>query len=158
MTIVAMGVSIPYFVFQMVSGFTGESNAHPNELFSAKDLVGPFWYLGLIGFAVYMCKDSFQGRSIAKRVFNLQVVVASSCQPADPIRCVIRNLFLVLWPIEFFFCLVTPARRIGDYVAGTKVVIYAESPLPSRVDVSKLLAAFVTAYLFWLIPMWLFLR
>jgi len=45
-------------------------------------------------------------------------------QVATPIKYFIRDLFIILWPIEVIATLVNPARRLGDYVAGTRVVVY----------------------------------
>lgn len=95
------------------------------------DLFGDSMYLMLIGFAVYFCKDSIHGRSPAKRILKLQVVDNSSGKPASPIKCFIRNLFCILWPLEALVALANPERRIGDFVAGTKLVPFqptTESP------------------------------
>lgn len=78
--------------------------------------------LGLLAFAIYFCKDCVGGQSIAKRILKLQIVSNSTEQVASPIRCLIRNIFTILWPIEGIVALFNPSRRIGDYVAGTKLV------------------------------------
>jgi len=153
MTIIAVMLSIPYFVISTLSSLSENSHSDPSALFSKKDIIGPYWYLGLIGFAVYFCKDSIQGRSIAKRIFNLQVVVNSTNQQADPLRCLVRNLLILLWPIEIILCLVNPERRIGDYIAGTKIIVYTNSAPPISHNVPKILVALVLAYLFCLLPM-----
>ena len=78
--------------------------------------------LGLLAIAIYFCKDCVDGQSIAKRILKLQIVSNSTEQVASPIRCLVRNLFIILWPIEGIVALFNPSRRIGDYVAGTKLV------------------------------------
>jgi uncharacterized RDD family membrane protein YckC len=71
---------------------------------------------------VYFLKDSFRGRSIAKRILKLQVVRNDSNEAASPARCFVRNIFIILWPIEVIATLFNSQRRIGDRVAGTRVI------------------------------------
>ena len=48
-------------------------------------LLGGQWvYLGVIGLALYFCKDSFHGRSPAKRILKLQVVDEVTGKPPAP--------------------------------------------------------------------------
>jgi uncharacterized RDD family membrane protein YckC len=89
-----------------------------------KSFFGLSFFLGLLGFMVYFSKDSFNGRSLAKRITKLQVVENKTGQVASPLRCFIRNIFCVLWPIEVLVTLINPTRRIGDRVAGTRIVYY----------------------------------
>lgn len=91
-------------------------------------------YLLLTGLALYFCKDSFNGRSIAKRLLKQQVVENRSGAPATPLRCLLRNLFCVVWPIEVLVTLGSPQRRLGDRVAGTRVIAYrpAAEKAPAR--------------------------
>ena len=116
MTFGAMIFAIP----GMISGFSKAFNISHEQ--TDPDLFGDMSYVMLIGFAVYFCKDSINGRSPAKRILKLQVVDNSTGTVASPIKCFIRNIFCVLWPIEVIVALINPNRRIGDFVAGTKVV------------------------------------
>jgi uncharacterized RDD family membrane protein YckC len=116
MTFGAMIFAIP----GMISGFATAFNISHEQ--TNPDLFGNMSYVMLIGFAVYFCKDSINGRSPAKRILKLQVVDNSTGTAASPIKCFIRNIFCVLWPIEIIVALINPSRRIGDFVAGTKVV------------------------------------
>src|SRR6476620_6557071 len=61
---------------------------------------GSVVYIVLIGFALYFCKDCIGGQSVAKRILGLQVVNNNDGRVAKPLRCLIRNIFCVLWPIE----------------------------------------------------------
>ncbi|GEP98890.1 hypothetical protein CCY01nite_51500 [Chitinophaga cymbidii] len=79
------------------------------------------FYFSLLGFAIYFCKDSINGRSIAKRILKMQVVDNRTGRPASPLQCVVRNLFCILWPVEVLVTFGSPDRRIGDMVAGTRV-------------------------------------
>ena len=73
-------------------------------------------------FSIYYNKDAIKVKSPGKRVLNLVVVNNKTGQIASPIRCVLRNLTIILWPIEVIVCLFSPERRIGDFIAGTKII------------------------------------
>jgi uncharacterized RDD family membrane protein YckC len=77
------------------------------------------WGLALL-LAFYLNKDFFQGRSPAKRLLKLQVLNAHG-QPANELRCVIRNMTFFLWPLEVLLILVGRHVRLGDRLAGTHV-------------------------------------
>lgn len=81
------------------------------------------WRFILMIFAVslYFNKDVIQGRSIAKRALNQEVVNIKNNDVASPLKCLVRNLTIVLWPIEVIVVLISPSRRIGDLIAGTRV-------------------------------------
>jgi hypothetical protein len=76
----------------------------------------------LIGFAVYLCKDAINGRSPGKRILKLQIIDNATGKAASPVKCFVRNIFIILWPIEAIVALINPSRRIGDLVAGTKLI------------------------------------
>ena len=116
MTFAAMVFAIP----GMISGFATAFNISHEQ--TNPDLFGNMSYVMLIGFAVYFCKDSINGRSPAKRILKLQVVDNTTGHAASPIKCFVRNIFIALWPIEVIVSLINPSRRIGDLVAGTKLV------------------------------------
>lgn len=87
-----------------------------------------FLFLGLV--LLYFFKDSFGARSIAKRVTQLQVVDNKTGQPASVGKCFLRNLTIVFWPIEVLVTFFSPDRRIGDFIAGTRISNYPLAPLP----------------------------
>lgn len=72
-------------------------------------------------FSLFLNKDIFFGKSIGKSFVGLRVVSSKTGDPATPIQCMIRNLFVVIWPIEALMLFFSPKRRIGDFVAGTRV-------------------------------------
>lgn len=83
------------------------------------------YYLNIIAFSLYFNKDIFLGRSIAKRIFKFQIVDAKTNLPANPLRCFVRNITVIAWPIEFIISLINNQRRVGDFIAGTKLVPYS---------------------------------
>jgi uncharacterized RDD family membrane protein YckC len=85
-------------------------------------------WLGILIFlfiSLYINKDIIRGQSIAKQIMKFQIVSNSTGKVATIYQCFIRNLFLFfLGPIEVIMSTINPSRRIGDIVAGTKLVDY----------------------------------
>jgi hypothetical protein len=107
---------------------------------------GPLFYVALFGSALYVCKDSFNGRSIAKRILGTQVVSNKTGLPAPPLQCLLRNIFCLLWPVEFIVALVNPARRLGDRVAGTRLADYHTGTGQSKTRIWQVLLSVVISY------------
>lgn len=70
----------------------------------------------------FLSKDFFGGRSIGKRVMKLQLVMKDGHSPVSGIRMIVRNLFLVLWPVEVVMYLANSGQRLGDLLCKTTVV------------------------------------
>lgn len=71
---------------------------------------------------VFYMKDFIGGRSIGKRIIRIGVRDYSDAQKTPGImRLFLRNLFLLLWPIELILLLLT-GKRLGDRLAKTTVV------------------------------------
>jgi len=117
------------------------------------DVFGGTSYIFMIGFAIYFCKDCINGRSIAKRILKLQLVDNSTGLVASPLKCLVRNLFCVLWPLEVIAALINPNRRIGDRVAGTKLVYFDSSLEQPKVNFGKVAIALLLAYGFMILLM-----
>lgn len=103
--------------------------SNPNE---DRPMMAPgfqFVFLGLM--FLYFFKDSFGARSIAKRMTKLQIVDNSTGKAASVMQCFFRNLTIVIWPVEVIMTLFNSQRRIGDFIAGTKVVNYGTSQRPA---------------------------
>ncbi len=142
MTIICM----LFFVPSMIKAFAGAfSISHEQK--EVGGFSGPLLYIGLFGLALYFCKDCINGRSIAKRILKLQVVDNGTGEVASPLQCFIRNISCIIWPVEVIMALVNPNRRIGDHVAGTKLVAYdpllVEQP---RVVIVKVLVPLVLSF------------
>jgi uncharacterized RDD family membrane protein YckC len=105
-------------------------------------------YIGLIGVAIYFCKDCYYGQSVGKRLTKLQVINCKTDEIAKPFRCLVRDLFIVLFPIEAIFMLINPARRLGDIVAGTKMVVFRSEIKAAALNYFQLAVAFFLSYSF----------
>lgn len=115
----------------------------------------------VFAFSLYFCKDIFLGRSAGKRILGFQVLNHETGQPAGPMRCLVRNFTLLVWPIEVIVAMVLVNRRIGDYLAGTRLEVY-DPGLPARADWGAIAVcvplAMVFTYVCWFYPAELFLN
>ncbi len=74
-------------------------------------------------FFIYLNKDFFKAKSPAKRILGYQVINRKNGERANELQCFIRNLTIcVIWPLEVIIGLINPERRIGDFLANTKVI------------------------------------
>lgn len=88
--------------------------------------------LMFVPFFIYLNKDFFNARSPAKRILGYQVMDRKTNQAASELQCFIRNLTIfVAWPLEVIIGLINPQRRIGDFLANTKVVTSKKEKLGS---------------------------
>lgn len=67
-------------------------------------------------------KDFFNGQSVVKRHLGYQVIDVKASMPADHFKCMLRNIKAPIWPIEVLCTLINKQRRLGDFLAGTRVV------------------------------------
>lgn len=145
MTAISFLFSISW-VIRLINEMQAISNADtPREL--VFPTFGNSIYMLMIGMALYICKDNIGGRSIAKRILKHQVINKNTGAPASPIRCTVRNLFIILWPLEVLAVLVNPERRIGDHVAGTMVVPYDPNTVKPKINFKQALLSFSIAYI-----------
>ncbi len=107
---------------------------------------GVYGCVAAFGFALYFCKDIFNGRSIAKRILGLQVVNNSTGKVASPIRCFVRNITCVLWPLEGLIAIVNTSRRLGDKIAGTRLVKFDPSVEQPKISLISLLVPLSISY------------
>lgn len=79
---------------------------------------------------IYINKDFFNAKSPAKRILGYQVINRKTEKPASELQCFVRNLTIaVAWPLEVIIGLINPERRIGDFLANTKVVVSKKEKL-----------------------------
>jgi len=102
---------------------------------------------GLMIISIYFNKDAIKGKSPAKRILGLVIVDNKTGEIANPIKSVVRNITLVLWPIEVIFSLFSPERRIGDYIAGTKV-ISDDKTLKTELKFGQIIIALIISVIF----------
>jgi len=80
--------------------------------------------IAVISIMLMLNKDFFGGISPAKLLLKFQVLNNKTGQVASPLRCMLRNLTFLLAPVELIFVLIRPERRLGDYIAGTRIAVY----------------------------------
>ncbi len=141
MTFIAVAFLLPTMISDMFTSFTP---SHEPTYFN-------FWggstmYFGMFGFALYFCKDIINGRSIAKRILKLQVVDNSTGQVATPIQCLIRNILCVLWFVEVVVAMTNTNRRLGDRLAGTKLVVFDPTLEQPKLNFGKLILPIIASY------------
>lgn len=113
----------------------------------------PEWFMiipiffGLMIFSMYLNKDAIEGKSPAKRILGFVIVDNKTGEIASPIKSLIRNVTLVFWPIEVIFSLFSPERRIGDYIAGTKV-ISDDKTLKTELNIGQITFALIIGIIF----------
>lgn len=110
---------IPFFILDQMNHDIRIGQVMTNE-FKTSDLIiyipVGFLYMGLFN------KDFYSGQSVVHRLLGYQIVDNKTSQPADKLRCMIRNITAPLWIIEGVVTLFSPNRRLGDIIAGTKIM------------------------------------
>jgi uncharacterized RDD family membrane protein YckC len=71
---------------------------------------------------VYVNKDAVNGQSFIKRKFGYQIVDVKSEEPANPVQCMVRNMFFFLLPLDIIILMLNPQRKTGDYFAASKLI------------------------------------
>ena len=140
-TFVSMIIIVSLVINDSISNNRGINAEEFNlvlDEFSPKFLYNLFLVLMLL----YLNKDAIQGRSLGKRLIKHQVIEYKTGSIANPFKCFIRNILTPVWPIEVIAILINPERKIGDFIAGTKVVSYKNEKInPIKIDWWKILYA-----------------
>jgi uncharacterized RDD family membrane protein YckC len=102
----------------------------------------------LAGWSVlWLLKDIVGGQSAGKRLLGLQVVDYRSGAVAYPFSLVLRNLTLVIFPLEILFLVWRKdRRRLGDLLMGTAVMEQGNGAT-QRFSVSAYLFGVLTAFI-----------
>lgn len=126
-----MSIWIPFFVpiFFLLSFFDARGFG---KHFSAVNLIST-GVMSLIFFTI-VNKDFYRAKSVAKRINGYQILDVKTGLPADSLRCMLRNVTCFIWPVEAIMILVSPTRRLGDRIAGTKVTDIAPEIPESILD------------------------
>lgn len=99
------------------------------EILGFKLLDGMRFYVWILIFFLYYSKDFFNAKSPAKRIMGYQVINRKTGKPATELQCFVRNFTIVAWPIEVIVGFLNPERRIGDFLANTKIVLSEKEKL-----------------------------
>lgn len=142
-----------HMIFTMIIGFFFAPEIiyvflHTKIAFERQQSFQLLTYWGYVGIALYFCKDCLYGQSPAKKIMQFQVVNNKTGEVAGPFRCFIRDLFVMLFPIEGIMTFVNPSRRLGDFVAGTKVVAFNPDLKRPKINVPQLIIIFLLSYAF----------
>lgn len=149
--IVAMVMFRNMITMEVYSSSTGMSHeeafTHFKTLFDAICVfILPSIILGCVGYIYFLSKDFFGGQSLGKRLQKLQLVSLDGGQ-VSYLRMVIRNLFLVVWPIELIIYLLNSGQRLGDILCKTTVVQATEEN-KQPIDTRKLLISIALVAVF----------
>ena len=77
------------------------------------------WLLIAVG-GVLLCLKDVSGRSVGKKLLKLNLLDVDSERAPSLIKRILRNISMVIWPVEVFF-LLSKRRRIGDVLFHTRV-------------------------------------
>lgn len=109
-------------LFMSMGGFSSYSIPSKNPLLV---FLEPQFIISFISLSsVYYLKDVFDGRGPGKRMMGLQIVDSFSGKTASPVKTVLRSFGNLLWPLECIMAIANPARRSGDFIAGTRLSEY----------------------------------
>jgi hypothetical protein len=115
----AMTVLMPIFILSIFSAITLIIKYHfAPEISMLLSGIIPFSMMLFL----FLNKDFYDARSISKRIYGYQIIDCRTNQIANELHCLLRNLTLIIWPIEVLIVLFSPTRRLGDMIAGTKLV------------------------------------
>lgn len=137
--LVAMTSMVPVFVWGSIVGYDEET----------LQTTIPFQLSIAFIWSIILNKDSYNGQSPGKIYSTLHVVTLKG-KEAQPIQCVIRNLFILIWPIELLVTLFNPSRRLGDIISGTKVAPHRITSERS-VDMGQLVKLIIPVLFCWFI-------
>lgn len=77
----------------------------------------------MLFYFLFACKDCYNGMSLGKYIFKIQIIDNKTLKAASPFKCLIRNYLQFAFIIELIIMLCnTQGHRIGDYITSTTVV------------------------------------
>ena len=122
-----LSVFIPVCFVVIVIEIMDDSKAqHVDNQLSTSFFISSLIF-GIITF-VLLNKDFYNARSVAKRIYGYQIFDSQTKAVASPIQCMIRNVTMIIWPVEAVWVLFTPNRRLGDVIAGTIIIDQPPEP------------------------------
>jgi hypothetical protein len=93
-----------------------------------------FWIFNSIALClgvIILNKDIINGQGVVNRHFGYRVVDAKTGDIPAPIKSMLRNVTLLLYPFEFLYLQRGSDIRIGDRIAGTKLIQVEPVPADS---------------------------
>lgn len=97
------------------------------------------------GFLLYLSKDSIQGISVGKWIMGIMVRNDFDNETPSFIKLFIRNLLIIIWPIEFLVLAISSdKKRLGDMIVRTKVIKNPNKPK----SISRILALVFIGFCF----------
>ncbi len=117
MIILVMLLIMPFSIYFSINN---ESTLHGNYGSGKHSIF--FSIYNFIVLSIYINKDIINGRSIGKRITGYQIVDFNNKIAPSALRCLLRNLTIIIWPIEVVFIVLNTSRRLGDYIAGTELI------------------------------------
>jgi len=135
-------ISFPYYQYLKKNDFSVED--HKSLTYQILLFLPMIIYYG-----IYLNKDIYKGQGFGKYLMKLQIIDRKTKKTASPIKCVLRNLLLILYPVEFIITLFNPRRRLGDYIFGTEVVNYRKENViqyPKKQIITSLIIAILFTF------------
>ncbi|HZY81346.1 MAG TPA: RDD family protein, partial [Cyclobacteriaceae bacterium] len=113
-----LSMFIPWFFVLMIPQMLTFGQGSKDILWP--EMLGTFIYDVMM--VMLVNKDFFNGQSAVHRKIGFQVVDAKTGQPATQLKCMVRNITAPLWMVEMIFLFANPDRRLGDFIAGTRLI------------------------------------
>ena len=104
--------------------------AHPNFMNEMSEMGTTMLPIMIFGMVLYFAKDSIKGISVGKWIMGVMVRDENNQNEIPSLgRLFLRNLFVVIFPIEFIVLATSEQKkRLGDIVAKTVVVKNPNKP------------------------------
>lgn len=85
-------------------------------------------------YTLILCKDIYyKGQGLGKHKFGM-MVVSNNGKEASYLQLILRNITFFIWPLDIIvYCINKDGKRLGDIIAGTKVVSGKRNAKISRV-------------------------
>jgi uncharacterized RDD family membrane protein YckC len=119
---------LTFLIVLLIFVFLGASYL---DTISAEKTISTILFGLIVGFGIYFLKDIFKGISPGKWIMGIMVRDDQNRNIIPSFgRLFLRNIFLLIWPIEFIVLAVSDhKKRIGDIVARTLVLKNPNKPL-----------------------------
>ncbi|WP_196890033.1 RDD family protein [Aureivirga sp. CE67] len=130
----------------IIFSIIGFDNASQLDVFKK---LGSLVFVFILAIVLYLIKDGYNGTSIGKWIMGIKIRRMDDLEKAPSFgQTVVRNLLIVIWPIEFiYFASNEKKQRIGDVLAKT-VVIKSEKKSPVGLRIGTIISLGLTVCFF----------